>query len=69
MSSRHPASALLPDGRNAHATQQPPHWWQMLIEMTGRRHPGIRWQLVCEERGVLGKRRAVFDGTSPSALA
>jgi len=65
----YPASAVLPDGRNAHATQQPPHWWQMMMEMAARHHPEVRWQLVCEERGALGKRRSVFDASSPSALA
>jgi hypothetical protein len=65
----YPARAVLPDGRNAHATQQPPHWWRMQMEMTARRHPRLRWQLVCEEKGVFGKRRAVFDGTSPSVAA
>lgn len=69
VSACYPADAVLPDGRNAHATQQPPHWWKMLMEMTARRHPGVRWQLVCEEKGVLGKRRSVFDGASPSVLA
>jgi hypothetical protein len=65
----YPATAVLPDGRNAHATQQPPHWWKTLMEMTARRHPGVRWQLVCEEKRALGKRRTVFDGSSPSVLA
>ena len=65
----YPAIAVLADGRNAHSTQQPPHWWKMLMEMTARRHPGICWQLVCEEKGVLGKRRSVFGGSSRSVLA
>ena len=64
----YPADAVLPDGRNAHTIQQPPHWWQMQMELAARRYPHLRWQLVCETKGPFGKRRTVIDATTPSAL-
>lgn len=65
----YPAEAILLDGRNAHTIQQPPYWWQMQMELAARRYPRIRWQLVCDEKGVFGKRRTICDATSPSVLA
>jgi len=64
----YPAGKTLPDGRNAHTTLQPPAWWQMQMELAARRYPDIEWRLACDEKGRLGKRRRVFDRSSPSRL-
>ncbi|MCL5775959.1 class I SAM-dependent methyltransferase [Limibaculum sp. FT325] len=64
----YPAEKILPDGRNAHTTQQPPYWWHTQMALAARRYPGIEWRLACDEKGTFGKRRTTFDASSPSPL-
>lgn len=63
------AVKTLPDGRNAHTTLQPPHWWHVQMAMASRRHPAVRWTLICEEKGHSGDRRRIFTDASASPLA
>jgi hypothetical protein len=49
----YPAKKLMPDGTNAHCTQQPPAWWAGQMELAARRHPGIRWVLCTQEKSIL----------------
>ncbi|MDZ4381847.1 MAG: hypothetical protein U0942_10955 [Parvibaculum sp.] len=62
----YPAIKTLPDGRNAHTTQQQPYWWHTQMALAARRHPGLRWQLTCQQKGRLGRRQTIF--TEASAL-
>ncbi len=64
----YPAIKNLPDGRNAHTTQQPPYWWHVQMALAARRYPGVRWRIICEEKGKLGRRQHIFSETSPSPL-
>lgn len=43
----YPAKKMLPDGRNAHATVQPPEWWKAKFETHSARFPNVLWKLVC----------------------
>jgi hypothetical protein len=56
----YPARKQLPDGQNAHCTQQPPAWWREQMEAASRRHPGVKWQLCARVKGPLGKSDRVF---------
>lgn len=64
----YPAVKVLPDGRNAHATVEPLHWWHAQMALASRRHPDIRWVLHCAELGRFGKSRQVVDHTARSPL-
>lgn len=64
-----PSADVAPGGRKPPTIHQPPHWWRMMMEMAARRRPEIRWQLACEDKGMLGRRRSVIDGSSPSVVA
>lgn len=64
----YPAVKTLPDGRNAHTTQQPPYWWHTQMALASRRYPGVRWTLISEEKGRFGRRQAVFTENSASPL-
>ena len=41
----HPAKKVLPNGENAHCTQQSPDWWKSLFESAAQSSPGIVWEL------------------------
>jgi hypothetical protein len=58
----YPARKQLPDGQNAHCTQQPPTWWREQMEAAARRVPGVKWQLCARVKGPLGKSDRVFRG-------
>ncbi len=58
----YPARKILPNGENAHCTLAPPDWWHGEVELAARRHPGIRWVLVCKEKTQFGKKRRTFEG-------
>jgi len=58
----YPARKQLPDGQNAHCTQQPPTWWREQMEAAARRIPGVKWQLCARVQGPLGKSDHVFRG-------
>lgn len=64
----YPAVKTLPDGRNAHTTQQPPYWWHVQMALASRRYPGVRWTMIAEEKGKLGRKQNVFTEASPSPL-
>lgn len=49
----YPAKKVMPDGSNAHCTQQPPSWWVGQLELAARRNPGIRWVLCTQEKSLL----------------
>jgi hypothetical protein len=49
----YPAKKKMPDGSNAHCTQQPPSWWEGQMILAARRHPGIRWVLCTQEKSAL----------------
>lgn len=57
----YPAVKTLPDGRNAHTTIQPHGWWRQQMRLAARRHPGVRWKLGCDDRGVFTKSTAIYD--------
>jgi hypothetical protein len=63
----YPASKRLPDGGNAHCTLLPPASWRDAFRAAARAKPGIRWQLVAEERlaegGASRRVEHVFDST------
>ncbi len=48
----YPAKKIMPDGTNAHCTQQPPAWWAGQIALAARRNPGIRWMLCTQEKSL-----------------
>ena len=58
------ARKTLPNGENAHATQQPPKWWNSLFSLVAKRYPSVKWRLCAIERGTLGKKKTFFDGRS-----
>lgn len=43
----YPASALLPNGENAHITVRPPLWWKGVIDSIAVEFPNINVQLLC----------------------
>jgi hypothetical protein len=55
----YPAQKRLPNGENAHATQQPAAWWDALLRSCAARHPGVTYQFKIREnagkRGLLQK--------------
>ena len=48
----YPAKKIMPDGTNAHCTNQPPAWWAGQIALAARRNPGIRWVLCTQEKSL-----------------
>ena len=73
VASCYPANKHLPDGSNAHCTQQPPEWWRGQMELAARRYPGVRWLLCTQEKSLFafqqrkkltkkGVRRRFFAG-------
>ena len=64
----YPAVKTLPDGRNAHTTQQKYHWWHVQMALASRRYPSVRWTLIAEKKGKLGRKQKVFTEASPSPL-
>jgi hypothetical protein len=64
----YPAIKTLPDGRNAHTTQQPPYWWHVQMALASRRYPNVRWTIICEEKGKFGCKQRIFNETSKSPL-
>lgn len=64
----YPAKKVLPNGRNAHSTVQPPYWWHAQMALASRRYPDVDWTLVCETRGQFGKSRRIIDRNTPSPL-
>lgn len=63
-----PAKKHLPDGSNAHCTVEPPQWWHEQMELAGRRHPGVRWVLTCDEKTKTGKKTREFKGAGAKGL-
>lgn len=55
-----PAIKLLPDGRNAHTTIEPPDWWRDEMHLAATRHPQLTWRLGCDVRTLLGKRTTLY---------
>ena len=41
-------------GENAHATQQPAQWWDVLLRNCAARHPGVTYRFTIREKA--GKR-------------
>ncbi len=64
----YPSDKTLPNGRNAHTTQQPPYWWHVQMALAARRYPNLRWRMICEEKGKFGLGQRVFSETSKSPL-
>ena len=50
----YPAHKRLPNGENAHATQQPAEWWDVLLRSCASRHPGVTYRFKIRENA--GKR-------------
>ena len=50
----YPAQNLLPNGENAHATQQPAQWWDALLRECAARHPDVTYRFMIREKA--GKR-------------
>jgi hypothetical protein len=50
----YPAQKRLPNGENAHATQQPAQWWDALLRSCGARHPSVTYRFKIRENA--GKR-------------
>ncbi|MEE9494797.1 MAG: hypothetical protein V3W04_15665 [Gammaproteobacteria bacterium] len=48
----YPAKKIMPDGSNAHCTQQSPEWWQGQMELTAKRYPKVDWVLCTQEKSV-----------------
>lgn len=46
----YPADKILPNGENAHITQQPLAWWTALFERVASRYPAVPWLLSVEDR-------------------
>jgi hypothetical protein len=55
----YPAQKRLPNGENAHATQQPAEWWDILLRGCAARHPNVIYRFKIREktgkRGLLQK--------------
>ncbi len=49
----YPARKHLPDGTNAHCTQQPPDWWIGKMQQSARHYPDLNWVLCTQEKGWL----------------
>lgn len=45
----YPAKKQLPNGENAHCTQQPVGWWRNLLGEISSRHPGVIYQFEIKE--------------------
>jgi hypothetical protein len=65
----YPARKNLPNGTNAHVTQQKPEWWNGWFSIIARRYPAIRWRLCAIEKGSFGKSKRFFDGSVQLAKA
>jgi hypothetical protein len=63
----YPARKKLPNGENAHVTQQPPAWWTTWFTIVARRYPAIRWKLCSIEKGIFGKTKQFSDGRAQMA--
>jgi len=50
----YPALKRLPNGENAHATQQPAQWWDSLLRSCAARHPSVTYRFKIRENA--GKR-------------
>jgi len=50
----YPAQKRLPNGENAHATQQPAAWWDVLLRSCAARHPTVTYSFKIREKA--GKR-------------
>lgn len=61
----YPAITRLPDGRNAHTALQSHDWWRDQMALAARRHPGRRWRLGCDDRGIWGKRTRFYGDGAP----
>lgn len=55
----YPADKILPNGENAHCTQNPPEWWDRVLKETSGRHPGVIYQfdITQKNRGLVNKLR------------
>jgi hypothetical protein len=53
----YPAAKTLPNGENAHCTQQPPAWWDKLLREISARYPGViyRFEITEKHRGLFNK--------------
>jgi len=48
----YPAVKTLPNGENAHATQNGAAWWRALLEQTSQRYPEVGYHFEVEEFGT-----------------
>jgi hypothetical protein len=53
----YPAEKTLPNGENAHCTQQPAAWWDKLLREISARYPGVvyRFEITEKHRGLFNK--------------
>ena len=53
----YPAHKVLPDGKNAHVTIEPPDWWKNRFDAAVTAHPGLRYFTCFDvlEKGPDGK--------------
>ncbi|MGH9847968.1 MAG: hypothetical protein ACREEM_55485, partial [Blastocatellia bacterium] len=65
----YPARKKLPNGENAHVTQQRPEWWNGWFSLIARRYPSIYWRLCAVEKGSFGKSKRFFDSGGQMAKA
>ena len=48
------ASALLPNGENAHITVRSPDWWKGIIDGAAIKHPNVKVLLICSKTFTTG---------------
>jgi hypothetical protein len=61
----YPAQKRLPNGENAHATQQPAEWWDVLLRNCAARHPSVTYRFTIREKA--GKRSLLQRLLGPKA--
>ena len=61
----YPAKTILPNGENAHATIQPPEWWQDVIEKVSKKYPNVAYYFIAttkkNEKSTLISNQEAFD--------
>ncbi len=50
----YPAQKNLPNGENAHCTQQGKDWWEQLINQVASNYSGIKWEFWLQSKGLDG---------------
>lgn len=61
----YPANKRLPNGENAHITQQPAGWWQRLFDQAVAGRPGLRYyaSIISMDQGI--KKEQMLRGKGP----